>query len=101
MPFWSCKKSLGKDRQVTSRSDPGSWACLAYCEVYEGLSGRAALPSCAQADFGELQMPAQSRKSRIHRFSLTFIEVLGCSFPRPGKPWNSHWPGITGFFRGM
>ena len=60
MPFWSRRKSLGSDRQETSRRELGSSRCRSS-EDCDGVSGKSEPLSWAEAFCAERMMPAQSR----------------------------------------
>src|SRR6266536_106343 len=74
IPFWSSRKSFGKDRQETSRSVVGSLPSLEDRDTCDGLSGKLAPSPCAQAQLGGLQMPAQKMSVSNHRFSFRHID---------------------------
>ncbi|PYV67347.1 MAG: hypothetical protein DMG97_27460 [Acidobacteria bacterium] len=83
MFFWSWRKSLGNDRQDTSRSTLSP--CFAR-DNSDGLSGRSAGLSCAPAQFGAVIIPAQNANTSSHSFSLRRIKLL-MHFLRLRKPW--------------
>jgi hypothetical protein len=79
IPFWSWRKSMGKLRQLTCRSDANSPPDLEACDTCEGLSGNGASAACAWILDGVQNNPAQMTRAKTDCFlGIRLIEFLGC-----------------------
>lgn len=79
MSFWSCRKSLGRLRQVTSRLVGDSALSFAGCDATAGSSGKFASVVCAQAEREEHKTPVQKTK-RSNGLAKSLIEILDAIF---------------------